>query len=220
MVGVEVNAVPIVGQPVAFGVGFLVLVFFAFSGLFGRYFMVFAHEGGHILAGKLILRRLLGFWLYDDGTGLTLIAGRRWALGNLFFVAVGYATPPLLGLAAAGLIAAGNPLAVLLIAALASLAAVIPARNGLAFLIPLVLVVGLTFVLLRGTAFLQAAIAVGIAWFLLISGGAAALDLRGRKGDSASLARKTLVPAAIWELLWAAVGLVALVAGGRLLLVP
>ena len=220
MVGVEVNAVPIVGEPIAFGVGFLVLVFVAFSGLFGVYFLTFVHEGGHILSIKLLLRPLLGYWIYDSGGGLTTSLAPRWAFGNLLSAVAGYAAPSLLGLGGAALVAHGNPLAVLLISALTSLVAVIPARNGLAFLVPFVLVVGLTFVLLRGAPLLQAAVAVGIVWFLLISGVVDSFRLPSSDGDAAALAGKTLIPGFVWKLLWIVIGVVALVAGGRLLLVP
>lgn len=57
-------------------------------------------------------------------------------------------------------------------------------------------------------------------WFL-ISGGAKNLSFRGRKGDATILAELTvIIPAVVWELLWAFVGLVALIVGGQLLLRP
>ena len=51
MVGVDlaVNDVPIVGEPVAFGLGFFVLLFVLLTRRYSRtYFVTVAHEGGHV----------------------------------------------------------------------------------------------------------------------------------------------------------------------------
>jgi hypothetical protein len=75
--------------------------------------------------------------------------------------------------------------------------------------------------LVAASGTLQAAFAVGIAWFLLIGG---LLDnvrlLGGRSGDGTALAGLTLVPNVIWSFVWIVVALVALIVGGQLLLRP
>lgn len=101
-----------------------------------------------------------------------------------------------------------------------SLLALFPARNGLASLVPSLVVVGVGWALLRGTAMAQATVAAGVVWFLLISGAVDTFRLPSRGGDAANLAEKTLIPGFLWKLLWIAIGLAALVAGTRLLLTP
>ena len=220
-VGLGVNDVPIVGEPVAFGAGFIALLVVGFSTVVGGYFYTFAHEGGHVLALVVLARRVFGFWLYDKGQMKGLTKGNDRRLAAIFVGFAGYATPPLLGLAGAALIAAGNPWAVLLAAIVLSLLALLVARNPLAFTIPLLVVLGLGATLLRGSVEIQAFAAVGVVWFLLISGAAEALSFRGRKGDASNLAEWTvIVPAFVWELLWAFIALVALIVGGQLLLRP
>jgi hypothetical protein len=87
--------------------------------------------------------------------------------------------------------------------------------------VPAVVVLGVGYVLVEGSAQLQAAVAVGIAWLLLIGGAADNLSFRGRKADASFLAGTTIiVPAFVWELLWAFVSVVTLIVGGQLLLRP
>jgi hypothetical protein len=99
--------------------------------------------------------------------------------------------------------------------------AVALSRNALAFVVPALIVIGLTWLLLAGSGSLQAAFAVGIAWFLLLGG---LLDnvrlLQGRSGDGGALAKLTLIPNVIWSLVWIFVAVVTLIVGGQLLLRP
>jgi hypothetical protein len=221
MGGLGVNDVPIVGEPVAYGAGFVALLVVGFSTVVGGYFYTFAHEGGHMLAHVGIAQRVLGFWLYPRGSLKGLTIGEAGWLGAVIVGVAGYLAPSLLGLAGAALIAAGNPWAVLAAAIFLSILALLVARNALAFTIPFLTVLGLGAVWLRGSAETQAFAAAAVAWFLLISGAATNLSFRGRKGDASGLAELTvIVPAILWELLWAFVGLVALIVGGQLLLRP
>ncbi len=112
MVGLGVNNVPIVGEPVAYGAGFIALLIVGFSRVLGAYFHTFAHEGGHMLAAVVSLRPLTSFTMDDNTEGLTEIPDRKWAFTNIVFLVTGYLAPPLLGLAGAALVASGSPLAV------------------------------------------------------------------------------------------------------------
>jgi hypothetical protein len=220
VVGVGVNDVPIVGEPIAYGAGFIALLVVAFAGAVGQYFHTYAHEGGHMLAAVATLRPLDGYWIYDNTEGLTTIPKIRWALSNLVFLAAGYLAPPLLGLGGAALIAAGNPWAVLMAAVVLSLLALLPARNALAFTIPLLVLLGVGFALVEGSATAQATLAVALVWFLLITGTREAFKLPSTGGDAASLAGRTLIPGVIWKVFWAGVSVLALIVGAQLLLRP
>ncbi|MDF2975409.1 MAG: integral rane protein [Actinomycetospora sp.] len=221
VVGVGVNDVPIVGEPIAYGAGFVALLVVAFSTVVGGYFYTFAHEGGHMLALVGTAQRVVDYELYPRGALKGLTRGEPGPLTNIIVGLAGYLAPPLLGVAGAALIANGNPWAVLIAAIFFSVLALVAAANALAFTIPLLVVLGLGAALLRGSAEIQAFVAVGVVWFLLISGAAKVLSLRGRKGDATGLAKATVVvPAIVWELFWAFAGLVALIVGGQFLLRP
>jgi hypothetical protein len=145
VVGVGVNDVPIVGEPVAYAAGFIALVVVTFSTVVGGYFHTFAHEGGHLLALVSTAKHIIGYWLYSQRPlkGLTKGEIPRWSFSHIIYLAAGYLAPPLLGLAGAALIAAGNPWAVLIAAIVFSGLALLVARNSLAFTIPLLVVIGL-----------------------------------------------------------------------------
>lgn len=220
MGGLGVNAVPIVGQPIAYGIGFVVLVIAGSVRVLSRYFSTFAHEGGHMLAILLTLRPLVGFTIDDNADAETTWLGGG-AISTFLIRVVGYATPPWLGVAGAALIADGNPWAVLLAALVLSIAGVAASRNALAFTVPAIVVLGVGWLLIRGTPALSAAVAVGIVWLLLFNGAADALDFSGRKTDAALLAGQVvIIPAVAWELLWAVLAVIALIVGGQLLLRP
>ncbi|MDD7964145.1 M50 family metallopeptidase [Actinomycetospora lemnae] len=218
--GLGVNDVPIVGEPIAYGVGFFVLLFVCFSTVLRKYFVTFAHEGGHAFIAALFLKPSITLEIKDNGNGETGWARATW-FHNFVNWVVGYATPPLLGLAAAALIAIGNPWAVLLATIVLSIAAIPFSIKGLAFVVPALLVLGVGYALIAASAELQAAIAVGIAWLLLIGGAADNLAIGNGKYDAKFLAGATfIVPAIIWELLWAFVSVFTLIVGGQLLLRP
>lgn len=220
MVGVGVNDVTIVGEPVAYGVGFIVLLLVLFSPILARYPITLAHEGGHMLANLATLRGNDVWILKDNADGKTVTKQVGIWISRLIVTFVGYVAPPLLGLAAAALIARGNPWAVLSATILLSVLAVALSRKGLAFLVPALIVLGLGWSLLAGSAALQAAFAVGIAWLLLLGGLLRIVRVLGGSGDSAALAAMTLIPNFIWSLIWLFVALVALIVGGQLLLRP
>ncbi len=220
-VGVGVNDVPIVGEPVAYGLGFLILILVLASGLTQRYFLTFAHEGGHVLATIFTFRRYDGFEIDDQSGGATKLRPLRWRISTPIIFFFGYPAPLLFGLGAAGLIAAGNPWAVLLITGLSGLLGVLAGANNLARLVSALVFLGIGWALLDATARVQAGAAVGIAWFLLISGFADLVRVRlTATVDAQALARMTLVPRVVWALIWVVIGLFCLIVGGQLLLRP
>ena len=60
-----------VGTPLAYGIGFLVLLLVVFAGPWGTSLVTVAHEGGHAVVGVLTFRGLKGFNLYEDGSADT-----------------------------------------------------------------------------------------------------------------------------------------------------
>ena len=186
-----------------------------------------AHEGGHALVAVLAGRRLRGIRLHSDTSGLTLTRGRPTGPGMVLSLLAGYLTPSLLGVAGAGLLAAGR-ITLLLWGALVLLAAVlVMIRNiygGLAVLAVGALVFAVSW---YTSAAVQAAFAYAGVWFLLVGGVRPVGELqrlryRGYAPDSDAdqLARLTHVPGLLWVAVFGAVNLAALLAGGYLLVQP
>ena len=154
-VGLGVNDVPIVGEPVAFGAGFLALLVRVLLGVHRAVLRhVYAHEGGHVLdARRASHDRSPGSELEDERRWAGRLVVGKWRHGSSASSSsiVGYAAPPLLGLAAAALIAVGNPWAVLLAAIVLSSSPWSRRETALAFIIPLLVVLGLGAALLYGS---------------------------------------------------------------------
>ncbi|WP_328308895.1 M50 family metallopeptidase [Actinomycetospora sp. NBC_00405] len=208
------------GEPVAFGAGFIALLFVCFSTYIGRTFYAYAAVGGQLLALVGLAQRTDGFAIAEKGplTGTAVIGGRGWIVSVIVLVAW-YVAPSLLGLAGAALIASGNPWAVLLAVTIFSLLALVAARGPLAFTIPLLVILGLGAALFYGSGQQQAFAATFVVWFLLIAGAVWAFRLPAG-GGSNTLAGKTLIPGVVWQLLFIVVAIVDLFVGGQLLLRP
>ncbi|WP_371669221.1 M50 family metallopeptidase [Streptomyces sp. NBC_00289] len=184
-----------------------------------------AHEGGHGLVALCTGRTLTGIRLHSDTSGLTVSRGKPYGIGMILTAAAGYTAPPLLGLGAAALLAAGHITALLWLATALLVAMLVMIRNAYGALT--VILTGGTFVLVSWLAGpqVQAAFAYAVVWFLLVGGVRPAFELqakrtRGGAGDSDAdqLSRLTHVPAGLWLFLFHAVSLCSLIGGGRWLL--
>ncbi|MEJ2860307.1 M50 family metallopeptidase [Actinomycetospora flava] len=220
-VGLGVNDVPIVGEPVAFGAGFIALLFVCFSTYIARYFYFYAATGGSLLTLVGLAQPIGGYAIDEKGLvfGRLVVGGRGLPVVVLAYIA-GYIGPPLLGVAGAALIAAGNPWAVLLGTTFLSLLALLVAGNPLGFTIPLLIVLGLGAALFYGSGDQQAFAAAFVVWFLLFGGIAGAFRASGLGGERNTLAGRTFIPAVVWQLLFISVAIVSLIVGGQLLLRP
>lgn len=220
-VGLGVNDIPIVGEPVAFGAGFIALLVVCFSMYVARYFYFYASTGGALLVLVGLARPVAGYTLGDEHRVFASIVGFVGGRAALVLQAIGnYVAAPLLGLASAALIAVGNPWAVLFGAAFLSLLALLVALNPLAFTIPLLVVLGLGATLFYGSGAQQAFAAAFVAWFLLLAGTLGTFRIPGLGGGPNTLAGKTFIPGVLWQLLFIGVAIVALIVGGQLLLRP
>jgi hypothetical protein len=166
--------IAVVGKPVAYGIGFLVLVLVAFAGGVVRTIVTVAHEGGHMLAGLFFGRAITEFELTDGdeytGGGGTLTKPAT-GFGDVFILFVGYATPPLAGLGGAYVVAEGNAWGVLVIGAVLLLAVLlVPKINPLALAVTGLLLGGILWALIAGGPGVQAELAVGLVWLMLIGG--------------------------------------------------
>lgn len=214
---------PIVGEPVAYGMAVAMAALYVFAIYVGRYPLTLAHEGAHALAFMLFLRPIKAITIEDNTDGGTepVSPDPKWSPANMVITFVGYPGPPLLGLGGAALIADGNAWGVLILTLFLSILALIPAREwGLAFLVPLLVVLGLGWTLIDGTPDVRAAVAVGIAWYLLLGGTIDNLANLGDVPHDANLMRRhtIIVPRFVWTLLWAVIAVLCVIKGGSLLL--
>jgi peptidoglycan/LPS O-acetylase OafA/YrhL len=188
-----------------------------------------AHEGGHALASVLGGRRLDGIRLHSDTSGVTYSRGRRTGLAVVLTSAAGYLTPSLLGAGAAWLLAVHHVIAMLWLLLALLAATFLAIRNVYGVVAVLVTVGAVLAVTWFATAAIQAAFGYTAAWFLLLGGVRAVIELQShrrrsrRRGqvsgsDADQLGRLTGVPGGAWVAVFAFVCVAALVLGTRLLI--
>src|SRR3954464_3383297 len=112
--------ITVVGEPVAYGIGYLVLGVVAFVSDVAASIVRVAHEGGHMMAALITGHRVTRFELKEGdaekGSGLTgYNDGPVGWLSEIFNKFAGYATPPLAGIGGAYVIAGGNSWGVLVV---------------------------------------------------------------------------------------------------------
>jgi hypothetical protein len=188
-----------------------------------------AHEGGHALVSMLSGRRLEGIRLHSDTSGVTYSQGRRTGPALVLTSAAGYLTPSLLGAGAAWLLAAHHVTAVLWLLLALLAATFLAIRNAYGVLAVLVTAGAVFAVTWFATAAVQAAFGYAAAWFLLLGGVRAVVELQGhrrrsrRRGqvsssDADQLGRLTGLPGGAWVAFFALACAAALVLGTRLLI--
>jgi hypothetical protein len=204
-----------------------------------RIAITIAHESGHAVVSLLTGRKLEGIRLHADTSGETVSRGRRKGPGIVLTALAGYLTPPLLGVGAAGLLAAHRVTLLLAVLIVALAGVLVMVRNwygGLAVVTTAAVLVAVIW--LAGPA-LRAAFAYAVTWFLLFGGIRPVIELtRTRRqavrlppgrplaagspgagtSDADHLGWLTGVPAGVWVALFALFAVLALVAGARLLL--
>jgi hypothetical protein len=191
-----------------------------------RNVVTIAHEGGHALVAVLSGRTLTRILLHSDTSGVTVSKGRRDGPGMVATAAAGYATPPLLGVGAAALVAADAITGMLVVAVVLLLATLILVRNAYGVLS--VVLTGAVFVVVAayGSANVQYGFACFVTWFLIVGGLRTVLEVQRKRirrrasdSDADQLERLTGVPAGIWVALFTLVGVFSLLGAGRLLVV-
>lgn len=189
--------------------------------LVSRNVVTIAHEGGHALMALATGRRLAGVRLHASTAGETLSAGKPYGPGMVLTTAAGYTAPSLLGLGAAALLAAGHPIAMLLVSLVLLAGLTLAMRNG--YGLAAAAVAGLTVLVVCWFAspLIQAAFAYCATWFLLLGAVRPVLELqrtrrRGvRATDADDLARLTGLPGILWVGAFGLVALAALALGAR-----
>ena len=181
-----------------------------------------AHEGGHALAAVAVGRRVGAIKLHANRGGVTHSYGPSGGLGLIATGVAGYAMPSLMGLGSAALLDSGHSPGVLLLAGLAALACMLLVIRNLVGGIVLLVIAGLlALASYRTDPLVQTACAYTLTWFLLLSGVRGSFELFrgfGRDSDPAILSRLTVLPGAVWVLIFAAGSSAALLIAGRWML--
>lgn len=209
----------VAGLPAAWVTGVVVLGLVVLTGSWAGSLVTVAHEGGHMVFAVLTGRNHSGFTLGDGGGGKTDDVDLRRGPGGFLTIFAGYTTPPLLGLGGAALVVGGASSAVLWAALVLLAAAAYQARNGLATAVAVLALAGVGWTAWAGDSDLQALVALGIVWLLLLGGVRATLLLsRADATDPYWLARFTLVPRVVWHAVFVAIAAACLWYGGGALL--
>ncbi|HEY2207223.1 MAG TPA: M50 family metallopeptidase [Pseudonocardia sp.] len=197
---------------------------------YSRTAVTIAHEGGHALVAVLTGRRLSGIRLHSDTSGVTVSVGRPSGPGMVCTALAGYLAPSVVGVAAAGAVAADQSPALLWAVVALLLVTLLYVRNlfgGAAILLSGALV-GL--VAWYGGPQLRPAFGAVLAWFLLLGGLRAVYELAGGRrrqarrdpyrldSDADQLGRLTGLPAGLWIGVFVLVAFASLLLGGWLLL--
>ena len=142
--------------------------------------------------------------------------------GNALTAVAGYVAPPLLGLAAAALLAIGHLTGMLLLSLVLLAGLAVAIRNAYGMLAVLVALVTVAAVCLYGSAVVQAGFGYVMTWFLLLGGIRPVVELAGqrrrggaRRSDADQLARLTPVPGGGWVMIFAVVAVLALAVSAR-----
>jgi len=210
----------VVGEPIAYGIGFVVLGLVAFTGTIADSLVTVAHEGGHMLTDLLTGRGVEKFTLeeqQDHVNGATHPVDEGGWLSQVIVGFSGYPTPPLAGLGGAYVIAAGNSWGVLWVGIVLLAAALLVASGTTALVVSVAALVGVIWAAVAGSPFVQAAVAVGLVWLLLI-GGLGQIIVDGGGKDGTKLSELTWIPRVVWFGIFLVVAVVSLWVGGRVLL--
>jgi hypothetical protein len=200
--------------------GFIALLLVVFTGTWAESIVTVAHEGGHVVTALLSGRNPRGFAVEENTGGGVTTFDSGWGVSLVFIFLAGYLTPPLLGLAGANFVLAGQSWSVLWAALILLVGAFLHARGLFTNLIVVLAGIGIGWAAVSDDAGIQSLVAVTLVWWMLF-GGVRSLVGQGfgtEGSDAAQLARCTWIPAVVWVALFWFVALVCLWVGGRRLL--
>lgn len=207
-------------RPVVLGTGLAALALVAWTWPWVGLLMSVVHEGGHMAVGLVTGLRVRHFKIHSGFSAATSFGvPMPWGPARILMTIAGYATPPLVGLGGAVLLARGKAWPLLWTAVILLVLAWVKAREDRAVSVVVLGAAGLGYVAIYGPPLLAAVLAATIVWLLLIGGvrDAVVQDL-GQGSDAAHLAHDTLIPRIAWKAGFVVVALVCLVQGGERLL--
>lgn len=205
------------GESVAIGLVTAIVVMIPLLWAAVEHFSTMTHEGAHALLAVILGLTVTEIVLNRHSEGRTGVIGD--GLRAVLVVLIGYLGPSLFGLGAAKIIAMGYPKTVLwLLVLLLLLVFSLLGRSFAVISVPIA-IVALYLILRYAHAGTEVVIAYVIAWLLLLSGLRTAIGhfIRSDSADAADLRGRTHLPGALWSLVWLAGTALALIVGGKLL---
>ena len=201
------------------GLAAFAVVMIPFLWPLAEHFNAMAHEGAHAMMGSLLGFAPLGMFFERDASAVTFFPGSMRGLREVIIGAIGYLGPSAFGLCAAKLIETGHIVAVLWIAIILLVLLLFLIRKSFGLVSVPVAIALLAFVMHNGHGGLEEVTVYAMTWLLLLSGVRVAVAHGVAAGDAVMLSAITRLPRWFWALLWLAGTLLALVIGGKWLVV-
>jgi hypothetical protein len=179
------------------------------------HFDTMAHEGAHAVVASVMGFTVLGVTLDQNSNGVTRYLASGSGLRRLLVTFSGYLGPSGFGLCAARLIETGHAVCVPWIATiLLALLLLLVRKSFGAVSVPAAIAL-LAVVMRYAHDGPEGVIVYGMTWLLLLSGVRNAVAHGARAGDAGQLSTITHLPHRLWALLWIAGTLLAVVIGGK-----
>lgn len=178
------------------------------------------HESGHAIVAVLVGRRVTAIHLRPDSSGVTIHYGRGGRLRRIATTAAGYPAPGLLALGGAWLVAHREArvwLAVLL--ALGVVNVILWIRNLFGLVVAAGWIGGVGWLMVRGTAGVDALVSAFAVWFLVLGGVRAASELppAPNPSDATDIGRLVHLPGGLCKAAFVVAGGAAVVGVARVL---
>jgi hypothetical protein len=173
-----------------------------------------AHEGAHAVVGSTLGFTVLGVRMDANANGVTHLAASD-GLRSLLTSFVGYLGPSAFGLCAAKLIETGRVVTVLWVATILLVLLLFLVRKSFGVVSVPVAIALLVVSMRYAHEGLQEVISYGLTWLLLLCGARTAMVHGAGAGDAGFLSATTHLPRRLWALLWIAGTLLAVVVGGK-----
>jgi hypothetical protein len=179
-------------------------------------FNTMAHEGAHAAVASVMGFKVAGVTLDEESNGATsYVNAPETGLRRTLTSFVGYLGPSAFGLCAAKLIETGHVITVLWVAVILLVLLLFLIRRSFG-IVSVPAVIALLAVIMRNThGGLEEVIIYGMTWLLLLSGVRVAISHGAGARDAGNLSAITHIPAQIWALLWLVGTLLAVVIGGK-----
>ncbi len=203
-------------QAALVGLAALAVVMIPFLWPLVEHFSAMAHEGAHAAVGSVMGFGIKSVKLDGESRGATDYVdapdtGPRRTLTRF----VGYLGPSGFGLCAAKLIETGHVITVLWVAIMLLVLLLFLIRKSFAIVSVPAAIALLAVVMRHAHDGLEEVIVYGMTWLLLLSGVRVAVAHGAGAKDAENLTRTTHIPRQIWALLWLAGTLLAVVIGGK-----
>jgi hypothetical protein len=197
------------------GLAALAIVMIPFLWPLADHFDTMAHEGAHALVASAMGFALLGVMIDQGASGVTGYLGPTGGPRSVLTTFVGYLGPSVSALCAARLIETGHAVSVLWIAVILLVLLLFLIRKSFGIISVPAAIVVLAAVMRYAHDGMDEVIAYGMTWLLLLSGARNAVVHGARAGDARTLSALTRLPRRLWALLWIAGTLLAVVIGGK-----